>query len=245
MRRADNSGEDEGVRDIADDLARQLEHQRAAHEQFVTILAHELRNAVTPLAGLARTLLDRYDTIDDPTRIELVGRVSRQATWFGVLIEELLSFARFDASVYELLDVAAVVQLACASASVEVRTVETDYEPGTSVYVTERDLLVILRNLLRNAEAHGRPPTVVRAVRRDEITEVRVIDHGDGVRPAFVDSLFTPFCRDRPQTDVRGVGLGLWIARQLVERNGGSIRYEGDDFGGACFVVELPTASPA
>jgi signal transduction histidine kinase len=101
----------------------------------------------------------------------------------------------------------------------------------------------VLGNLLSNAVKYGGDKPVEVAVRsRPAAIEVEVRDHGIGIAPSDRRRIFDRFERAVPSRRYGGLGLGLWIARRIVEAHEGRIRVEHADGGGARFVVELPRA---
>jgi signal transduction histidine kinase len=106
----------------------------------------------------------------------------------------------------------------------------------------ERLLRRALRNLLENARRYGAGEieAVVDRNARGDI-EVRVCDRGPGVPESFRERIFEPFFRLPGHAEREGgVGLGLSLVKQIVQRHGGSVRCEGREGGGSCFVITLP-----
>jgi signal transduction histidine kinase len=103
----------------------------------------------------------------------------------------------------------------------------------------------VLSNLLENAARYAPASSTVSVLLEatDERTvELRVVDHGPGVASGHEDEVFQPFWRG---ADSNSSGLGLAIARAIVEAHAGSIRVTGTEGGGATFVVELPARQDA
>ena len=125
--------------------------------------------------------------------------------------------------------------------------IRVDVEPGVAVLADARHLQQILTNLLSNARKYGDGQVRVQVGRLDRAqVEICVADGGEGVPDDFVPHLFERFSRARSGVAPTrsGTGLGLYIVRELVEANGGTIRYEPNRPSGSRFVVELP-ADPA
>jgi two-component system, OmpR family, sensor kinase len=98
-----------------------------------------------------------------------------------------------------------------------------------------------VRNLLENARRYSSGAVTAEVERRGERAVLRVRDRGPGVPPSERERIFEPFYR-LPGASERegGVGLGLALVKSITLRHGGSVRCEGQDGGGACFVIELP-----
>jgi signal transduction histidine kinase len=101
-----------------------------------------------------------------------------------------------------------------------------------------RRLVQVVRNLVVNALAYATSAIAISSTRVDGHVEIRVIDDGPGVAPEHAGRVFDRFYRADPSRSrtTGGAGLGLAIARQLVELHGGTIRYERP-----AFIVDLPS----
>ena len=180
--------------------------------------------------------------------------ISRAGTRMMELVEEVLTLTevehgglrarRSGIAMENALDEA----LGSLSDELRART-RVDVEPGLAVLADARHLQQILVNLLSNAHKYGGEDAEVRvqAGRLDNaLVEIVVSDAGEGVPPEFVPHLFERFTRagSGVAPTRTGTGLGLYIVGELVEANGGSIRYEPNRPTGSRFVVELP-ADPA
>ena len=117
---------------------------------------------------------------------------------------------------------------------------------GTPTTVLGEDRLIrrALRNLLENARRYGgREVEVTVGSQAGRGAEVRVCDRGPGVPEAMRERIFESFFRLPGHAEqAGGVGLGLSLVKQIAERHGGSVRCEGREGGGSCFVLALPAA---
>jgi two-component system sensor histidine kinase KdpD len=109
------------------------------------------------------------------------------------------------------------------------------------ISVDSRLIQQALGSLLSNAVAHGKSdqPVEVSAARDDSMLVISVADHGPGLAPGEENKVFEKFYRG-PRTRPGGLGLGLSIARQLVEAHGGQIVAQNQENGGARFSIRLP-----
>ncbi len=232
-------GYDGIVRDVT--AERDLERQK---NDFLALVTAELRQPLTVILGLGATLTAHADELPRD-RIANMGRtIHVQSERIARLADDVhdVSRIRADALTVSLRRVA--VGPVCAAALQMlggVGEVELDVPADLHVTADGRRLEQVLAHLVENALRHGRPPVRVRATATDAGAAIEVSDSGDGVPLHLVDGLFASLAptaaddrlRDRPS------GLGLPLARSLVEAMGGRLahRRRGDR---TCFVVDLP-----
>jgi signal transduction histidine kinase len=122
-----------------------------------------------------------------------------------------------------------------------VNHVDVAVPPGVRVVADPRRLEQVVANLVENALRFGRLPVEVDARAIAEGVALTVRDHGDGVPPALLPTLFSQLrpLTGRPRRSAAS-GLGLALVRGLVEAMGGRVRYEAPAAGGATFAVTLP-----
>jgi PAS domain S-box-containing protein len=230
------------VRDVTS--ARDLE---ADKNEFLALMTYDLRQPLTTVLGLGATLEAHADELSDD-RIKRMGSAVRiQAERMARLADDLYDISRLEAQSL-LLSPRPVGLLACIEAALttidDAAFVRVDVSPTLQVLADPRRLEQVVANLVENAIAYGSPPVEVRAmeVGKDGSIEMAVIDHGTGVPPALVPSLFNRLRllarRDRDRS--RGTGLGLSLVKGLVEAMGGRVWYEQVPGGGADFRLSLP-----
>jgi two-component system, OmpR family, phosphate regulon sensor histidine kinase PhoR len=234
------------VRDRTEELRREV-----AEREFVSNAAHELRNPIAGISGAIEVL--RAGAKDDPeAREHFLGRLSEDAERISRLTESLLTLARMEAvgeGGTEALDVGLVVDEATeAVAAPDEIEVEVEAE-GDLVAQGDRSLLrQVLIGLLTNAFKNTPPPgrVTVRAARRgeDEVV-IEVGDTGSGIAPEELDRIFERFYRGSGSLEQEGFGLGLSIARRMVDVMGGEMGVESTEGEGSTFWVRLRAAKPA
>jgi two-component system sensor histidine kinase KdpD len=226
----------------------QVDKQRAA---LLRSVSHDLR---TPLATIRAVATDLRDSNEhsDATRHELLRSVSDEAERLDRLVGNLLSMSRIEAGslrvedqAVDLGELAQMNALRLNSRNSRPR-VEVEIEPELPLIDGDPILLdEVVANLLENAARYAPPSSTVliQLLTTDERTvELRVVDHGPGVASGHEDEVFQPFWRG---ADSNSSGLGLAIARAIVEAHAGSIRVTRTEGGGATFVVELPARQDA
>ncbi|NVB39697.1 hypothetical protein G6O69_17775 [Pseudenhygromyxa sp. WMMC2535] len=217
------------------------QRQLATLGEMSAVLAHELRNPLASLKGHAQLLEERLEgsEVDARTR-KKASRVVSEARRIEVLSQDLLAFVRAGELAREDRDPRRVVEAALAD--LDIARVDLDCARAPSSWSLDPvRMQQVLTNLVDNALQANEDPQArvelrVFAAKRRCVFEVR--DHGPGVPPDAREAIFEPFHTTR----VRGTGLGLAMARRIVELHGGTIRVDDHPEGGARFVVEIPRA---
>lgn len=247
------------LRDLTDraraeqERARLLGELRAAvqaRDEFLSIASHELRTPVTSLQLQLQLLLrHRAKGVEAEEESERrLGAAVYQSERLAALIETLLDVSRLSAGRLELarseVDLAEVVRVVCAqmaelarNAGCELRIVAP--QPVTGSWDRAR-LEQVVTNLLSNAFKYAPQAPVDLAVSTNgEHAHVVVRDHGPGIADDVLSRVFERFERARGAAP-GGLGLGLFLTRQIVEAHGGSVGVENHPDSGAVFRVVLP-----
>jgi signal transduction histidine kinase len=225
-------------------------------DEFLSIASHELRTPVTALQ-LQLQLLQRaaQRSIDELPRV-LEGKVDvleRQTRRISLLVNELLDVSRMRLGKlelrYEPLDLAEVAREAAAHLRAELaRTgsrLRLDLSPAPGRFDRMR-IEQVITNLLVNAAKFGEGKPVSLSVDADgSRARISVTDRGIGIAAEHQVRVFERFERAVPAQHFGGLGLGLYIVRQIVEAHGGVMRVESTPGAGATFTAELPRDPPA
>ena len=234
------------VRNRTEELRREV-----AEREFVSNAAHELRNPIAGISGAIEVL--RAGAKDDPeAREHFLHRLQEDAEKITRLTESLLTLARMEAvgeGGAEALDVALVVEESVeAVAAPDGVEVTIEPEPGLAAQADRVLLRQVLIGLLTNAFKNTPAPgTVIVRSMHGLVGEVRieVIDSGTGIAPEEINRIFERFYRGSGSLEQEGFGLGLSIARRMVDVMGGQIGVESIEGGGSTFWVRLRAAQPA
>ncbi len=248
---------------LQDEAARQ--ERLAALGGMATVLAHEIRNPLGAIKGLAQFLGEKRAS--DPTQTEMTQTIATEATRLERLVNDLLTYARprppevhpTDLSV-TLREVMALGLPAADAAGVKVHLEMSDVL--SKVMADPEQMKQLFGNLVLNAlqaMPNGGTLTVTARTQKsgsgDKATEyasrfpmhtrqwvaISVEDTGPGIPEADLPRIFEPFYTTR----TKGTGLGLAICRQIVEAHGGTIRVDRTGPDGTVIIVTLPQEAPA
>jgi signal transduction histidine kinase len=219
-------------------MAEALERNERSRRSMVSDVAHELR---TPLTSIRVQLEAVQDGVLQPDA-KWLASIAEDAATLSHLVDDLqqLSLADAGALRLELADVAVtdVLERALHGLARTGVTITCDVAPELMLHADPRRLVQVVRNLVVNALAYATSAIAISARAVDGGVEIRVVDDGPGVEPEHAERIFERFYRADPSRSrtTGGAGLGLAIARQLVELHGGTIRYERP-----AFIVVLPS----
>jgi signal transduction histidine kinase len=217
-------------------------------------VAHDLRN---PLAAMkvAVEVLSSTDSSTPERQSQVTGMIARQIDILTRMLSDLLDAARGEAGEFSIVprpcdarDLATqAVQLFAGASPLHELRVDL---PDTALPVRCDALRLgqVLNNLISNAikySPQGGPVTVA-ARRKGERIEIEVSDNGPGIPAEERTRIFEPFRRiESSAASIPGVGIGLSVARRIVEAHGGEITLRSDTARGSTFVISLPSAFAA
>jgi PAS domain S-box-containing protein len=239
----------------------QAESANRIKDEFLAVLSHELRTPLNPILGWAKLLQTR--TFDAAKTTEALVTIERNARLQAQLVEDLLDVSRILRGKLILnvtpVDVKTIVASALETVrlAAEAKAIVLQYEVGSgeskalplTVLGDLTRLQQIVWNLLSNAVKFtpqgGKVEVLVTEIER--MAQIQVIDTGKGICPHFLPYIFDYF-RQADSATTRsqgGLGLGLAIARQLVELHGGTLWAESlGENQGTTFTVQLPLSKP-
>jgi signal transduction histidine kinase len=233
-------------------LLRERELVRARRD-FVASVSHELRTPLAQIRMFSEMLVLRRERDDDERR-RWLGVIGREARRLGDLVESILLFSHIDAARTRLeperTDLGELVEEIVEGylPMAESRRMRILADAPSRIYadVDPRATRQIVVNLLDNALKYGPEGqrVLLELERAGAVARLAVSDQGPGVKPEDRERLWRPFVRlHHAGASSAGSGIGLAVVRGLVEQQGGAVRVEDAEGGGARFVVELPLAA--
>jgi signal transduction histidine kinase len=227
-----------------------LEELDRMKSEFVSVVSHELRTPLTSIKGGVRTLQRGWDAVDDSTKLELLDQIDRQCDRLTHLVEQILTVSGIQRGGLDLggggFSLAGVAR---AAATALVRT-----WPGRDVIVAADDVEVtgdrarIVQTalaLMQNALEFTDGSVHVSVSSSAGCARLSIADEGPGIDPSVLERLLRgPFGQaDASSTRrVGGLGLSLYIARQVLEASGGSLEVETSPQSGSTFTMVVPVA---
>lgn len=212
-------------------------------------IAHELKNPLASIKGLASTGVKLFDSMSDEERLEFFRLIDEEASRLKLTIERSATALRIEAGSvsYDLrpTDVGALVEEVAWRSPYGEHPMVVETEPGLEVPLDRLRFAEVIENLLDNAGKFSPPdaPIEVRVVRgEDGSAIVEVSDRGPGIAPEHRSAVFERFSAWRPPgyEETPGSGLGLFIARAHVLAHGGRMVLEDRDEGGTMQRITLP-----
>jgi len=233
-------------------MASGLEQTEKLRRNMVADVAHELR---TPLSNVSGYLEAVRDDIIKPDTATIVS-LSEEVDLLSRLVDDLQELALADAGELKLThqyeDVAQLVEqsakaLLTMAAEKELEVITEIPESLPPLNIDYHRISQVVHNLLANAIIHTARGGNVRVSARqyDKTAEISVTDNGEGIRPEDLPNVFERFYRaDKSRTrNGGGSGLGLTIAKRLVEAHGGTIKVQSEYGKGSCFSFTLPVGA--
>ncbi len=227
----------------------QIRDAEQIKDDFLSLVSHELRTPLTTIRGGAYMVRRNRDGLDEASEDALLADIEREGERLQFIIENMVQLANIRAGRYTLetepLHLRLVIDRAIqvARESAPARTFTTNIEPNLFAEADETSVDQILMNLLRNAIKYtpSSSPVEVGARRLDDKIEITVRDHGPGISDEDLPFVFERFRRgaESQRSRIEGMGVGLYLAKNLVEAHGGTIAAERPIDGGTriCFTI--------
>jgi signal transduction histidine kinase len=224
--------------------------QLRAHQEFLALTSHELRSPLTALGGFLEMLARRVGPDLDERSTQHLARAHGQVRRLFDLVDELTDLARVQSARLavhvERLDLVALTEHVCETArglsgqhAIELRVCA----PPVWVQADGARLEQVLLNLLTNAVKYAPDSEQINVHLVVDATHalISVQDHGPGIRDGDQQFVFEPYFQSQAATDAQGgLGLGLYIARQIMLAHGGDLELTRSSSDGSVFCVRLP-----
>ncbi len=236
--------------------AAELARSNADLEQFAYVASHDLQEPLRKVASFCQLLEKRYGGQLDERADQYIAFAVDGARRMQLLINDLLTFSRVGRTSegFGPVDLTATVTKAWDALDTQVQLsggeLRLDMDTSAPTVLGDRSLLqMLLTNLLGNALKYRREDVapIVQVSTRAETTllRVHVADNGIGIPDEYADKVFVIFQRLHAREDYEGTGIGLALAKKVVEFHGGTIELLPSPLGGACVSFTLPLVESA
>lgn len=241
--------------EIANAKLKQLDD---AKSEFISIASHQLRTPITAIKGFITLILDGdYGEINEGVR-EAIGDIQQSNQRLMSLVDDLLNVSRIESGkinlCFEKNNVATICQEIIRSFSfraeekgLNIKFIETGNV--SNIIVDKKTITEAISNIVDNAIKYTNSGTIrIEIADANGHTQIIISDTGIGIAPKHKIHLFSKFSRgdNAMRYDASGTGLGLYVAKSMIENNGGSIQAESDGEGkGSRFIIEIPAHKKA
>jgi light-regulated signal transduction histidine kinase (bacteriophytochrome) len=228
-------------------LSTELQRSNKELEAFSYSVSHDLRAPFRHVVGYSELLREREKGLDETSR-HYLGCIIDSAVAAGRLVDDLLNFSHIGRTSIAMrdLDMNKLVAEVRQSLALQVqdRNISWQIDPLPPAYGDPTLIRQVWYNLLENAVKYTRPRAeatiTVTGSTAEREAAYRVEDNGVGFNMRYLDKLFGVFQRLQRAEDFEGTGIGLALARRIVERHGGRIWAEGEVDNGSSFYFALP-----
>ena len=229
----------------ADDLYRQLKETSQTQRQFINEAAHEIRNPIQPILGLAEVMLSNKN-LDPDKKEDLLRIIVSNAKKLQFLTDNLLDVARIDGQLLTLnleeFDLMESVRdllrdLQNQTKGKNISLVLNSKEKSVKLVADKLRVNQVFLNIINNAiKILEEGQVIVSVQRQNNDVLVKITDNGPGIPSKIKDKLFTKFVTGSKS----GTGLGLYICKNIIEKHGGKIWAENNQDKGATFSFSVP-----
>ncbi len=240
------------------DLLREQQIALNQRDEFLSVASHELKTPITSIklnVQMRKRFLRRGDqSVYSPEKVNaLIATTESQVERLSRLVDDMLDVSRIENGKLSLspepVELASLVETVYENFA-------SQFESAGSTFRLEAKQMIsgnwdryrleqVVANLFTNAIKYGAGrPIHVRVRAEDELAILYVRDLGIGIAPEDQKRVFNRFERAKSATTISGLGLGLYITREIVEMHGGRIRVQSALGEGSTFIVELPTKIP-
>jgi len=230
--------------------ARELERSNKELEEFAYITSHDLQEPLRMVGSFLQLLQQRYKDKLDKEANEYIHYAVDGASRMKRLISDLLNYSRTNKEwLIEQVDISETIQEALKNlrASINECGAIIEFENMPTLRVDRSQMLQLFQNLIGNAikfrKEGGQPFIKITAAKQDTEWLFSVEDNGIGIDQQYSEKVFVIFRKLHNQTKFEGTGIGLSIAKKIVERHGGRIWFESEPGKGTKFYFTLQSVN--
>lgn len=229
---------------------KKIEHIK---NQFISMVAHELKAPVSAVVGFLQLLMDEKVDIPEQKRFEFIQRSNKRLKSLLVLVNDLLDISKMDVKakqkLIEPVDLKEVMASSLELFSLEIQnkrlTVEKEIDDEIPLLnLDKNEILRIFTNLISNAVKYNREDGKIflNIYHKNRYVELSIKDTGVGLKEEEKNKIFTEFFRAKNKLtkSISGTGLGLSIVKRIVDSYNGNIKFESEFEKGTTFIIQFP-----
>ena len=232
------------------EMNRELEISNDELQQFTSVASHDLKEPLRKIQFFGSLIMDS-GTLNEKTAVYM-DKIIRSSQRMSQLISDLLSFARLSEEVaFEEADINAIISdiLFDLELSIREKGAVISVQPIPHLQVVPSLIRQLFQNLISNSLKFSRPgvpPQISIQAEMDGDTFCRILitDNGIGFEEKYKDKIFTLFQRLHAREAYEGTGIGLTIAKKIVEKHNGHISVSSQPGEGTTFIITLPVQQP-
>lgn len=249
---------EEKVKDRTKDLEKanvRLSELNLEKNKYIGMVVHDLRNPIGVAATFAEMLIQDFDILPTPDKLEYLGYVSQNCHYSLNLMNEFLDVSKIEAGIFDLnlteqdylkLVKESIQQQGFKAARQEM-TIELEAScPRLLATFDNNKILQVLNNLIGNAVKYSYPNSTIQVRIEKEGTSIvtHIIDHGQGISEADQAKLFKPYSTTSSTvtTDEKSTGLGLAIVKKIIDAHQGTVQVISSIGQGSTFTFTLPVS---
>lgn len=226
--------------------------------EFVSVASHQLKTPLTEMSWQIELLTSKFSDGLSEKQQELIAQITHSSQKMKRLVADLLDVARIDQGQLAfdngLIDLCGIVREAVAGQqafadSSKVKLQLSCPVKSAKIFVDKKRIAVVLDNLLSNAIKYTKAGGMVEVMleKGDNMIQVCIRDNGVGIPASQIGNIFQKFYRsdNSAKNDTDGTGLGLYIAKNIIEQSNGKLWFHSIENVGSEFYFSLPIAKPA
>lgn len=225
-------------------------------DDFLSIASHELKTPLTAMKIQTEMFYKKLaksstEALNPDSTLRLVNRMDRGLNRLIRLVSDMIDISQIQIGKFSIhptpLPIESVIQEAMEQLQSEFSNacieLKMKLSPGLIALLDRSRFKQVITNLSINAIRYApNNPILLTLNRKGNFAEIRFQDHGPGIPKADREKIFEPFERLVSADEVSGMGLGLYISKEIIEAHQGIIRVDSENCSGACFIIELPIA---
>ncbi len=232
-------------------VEQRLRDLNSSKSEFVSVASHEMRTPLTGIIGLTQTLLSKDIDLSEEEKNRFLQIIESEGNRLSLLLSELLDLTKIETGTTEFNPVELdIIRLIYETTSVLLLPPKVSLEvevPQDHIVLVKADrdrIKQVLMNLLENAIRYNKESGLITisVQEKDHLVSITVRDTGAGIRKEDIPRIFDKFFRSKTARKItsKGTGLGLTIAKNIVEAHGGRIWVESTEGQGSAFTFTLP-----